>query len=500
MAGESSPVGIADLHVHQFANLAFGGRAVWGAPDGQPSTSLASCRTIHGPHGILDVVGNVSRILLTDSPWYSLLGHNTAGYPRFSGWPTWNDLTHQQVHESLLKRAVDGGLRLMVMIAVHNKLLCRLTHGNGVACGDMKAVDLQLQAAKDMQGRIDADCGGAGRGWYRVVRSPAEARAVIASGRLAVVLGIEVDAVFDSQPEGVLSPAMVREAVEKYYDAGVRHILPLHFSNNAFGGAAFALPLQWSNGSGLVSRVNPLGSIPAYRMDTLPGGCGYRDGHRNSRGLTGLGSVLIAELMARGIVIDVDHMSAATRSAVLDICAAARYPVVAGHAEFAALSRRSLRSERQLTDREIVRIHEGGGVVAPLLGQSNTDEPTQARGTSASFLRAYRQLLDVAPGVCGGIGSDMNGFAGLPRPRTAQQSTTPVCYPFTSPVGGYLMGPAILGDRSFDINVDGVAHVGMLPDFLADLRATGLSDVEMGPLLRSAWRFVELWERNLEAR
>jgi hypothetical protein len=82
----------------------------------------------------------------------------------------------------------------------------------------------------------------------------------------------------------------------------------------------------------------------------------------------------------------------------------------------------------------------------------------------------------------------------------AQPSTTPVSYPFASPAGGCLMGPAMLGDRSFDINVDGVAHVGMLPDFLADLRATGLSDVEMEPLLRSAWRFVELWERNLEAR
>jgi hypothetical protein len=44
--------------------------------------------------------------------------------------------------------------------------------------------------------RVDAASGSPGRGWYRIVDSPSEARAVISSGRLAVVLGIEVDNVF----------------------------------------------------------------------------------------------------------------------------------------------------------------------------------------------------------------------------------------------------------------------------------------------------------------
>ncbi len=51
------------------------------------------------------------------------------------------------------------------------------------------------------------------------------------------------------------------------------------------------------------------------------------------------------------------------------------------------------------------------------------------------------------------------------------------------------------GRRDFDINVDGMAHYGMLPDFLHDLRNLGLSDDDLAPLFRSAEEYIELWER-----
>ncbi len=351
--------------------------------------------------------------------WTALLGHDTGGYPDFRGWPAWNDFTHQAVHEQFLKRAVDGGLRLIVVMALHNQLLCRVSRRNTVSCDDMDSVDLQIEAAYDMQAHVDADCGGPGGGWYRIVRSPAEARDVIARGKLAVVLGIEVDDVFGGRPASRLTAAELAAMVEKYYQAGVRHVFPLHFCDNAFGGAAFALPLQWSANNRFLSAANPLSSLPVYRMHTET--CGnagyrYRGGNCNARGLTPLGRQLIAELMGRGMVIDVDHMSARTRADVLDMATAARYPVLAGHTEFLELSRPELRSERQLRPAEVQRIQQTGGAIAPLVRQSTVDAAAADQGTAESFLRAHRYVLAETGAQWAAFGTDFNGFAGLPRP------------------------------------------------------------------------------------
>ena len=53
--------------------------------------------------------------------------------------------------------------------------------------------------AKDMylfQDYIDAQFGGPGRGFYRIVKSPFEAHQVINSGRMAVIMGIETSVPF----------------------------------------------------------------------------------------------------------------------------------------------------------------------------------------------------------------------------------------------------------------------------------------------------------------
>ena len=47
------------------------------------------------------------------------------------------------------------------------------------------------------------------------------------------------------------------------------------------------------------------------------------------------------------------------------------------------------------------------------------------------------------------------------------------------------MPKSVIGQKTFDINVDGLAHVGMLPDFIADWQAQGLTEDDLGPLLRS---------------
>ena len=66
-------------------------------------------------------------------------------------------------------------------------------HAGSLGCGDDGAVARQIQGAKDLEAYIDAKAGGPGQGFYRIVYSAAEARAAIYAGKMAVVLGTEVD-------------------------------------------------------------------------------------------------------------------------------------------------------------------------------------------------------------------------------------------------------------------------------------------------------------------
>jgi len=47
--------------------------------------------------------------------------------------------------------------------------------------------------------------------------------------------------------------------------------------------------------------------------------------------------------------------------------------------------------------------------------------------------------------------------------------------------------------RDFDINLDGMAHYGMLPDMLQDICNSGLTPQDLVPLFRSANDYVEMW-------
>ncbi|GIE47176.1 membrane dipeptidase [Actinoplanes nipponensis] len=488
--------GFADLHNHQFAQLAFGGRVLWGSAAAADS-ELGSCRPEHGPHGLFDLPGNLAQVLLGTGSVAALLGHRTDGAPDFPAWPGWHDLTHQAVPRSALKRAVDGGLRLMVMPAVNNALLGRLTRGHDYH--DMAAVDRQLRAARQFEAMIDAEAGGPGRGWYRIAETPAQAREAIGQGRLAVVLGIEVDHFLGDTVGPRSTVRDLAAQLDRYHALGVRHLFPIHLQDCAYGGAAFATSLHWSRNSGPVSRANPPLSLPVWRMTTVArtaDGYAYRGGHCNAGGLTPLGVTLIRLLMERGMMIDVDHASASARADVLRLTGAAGYPVVAGHAELRSLAARGDRSEFLLTDAEVTGIGRHGGIVAPKLRQPAVAAPDDVKGTAEAFLYAYRRVRELLPDAVIPFGTDLNGFAGMPRPRRAGVRLD---YPFTAPVSGAQLGRGRLGGRDFDINTDGVAHVGMLPDLVALLIRHGLPEPEARPMLDSALGYVRAWERAVEA-
>jgi hypothetical protein len=61
------------------------------------------------------------------------------------------------------------------------------------------------------------------------------------------------------------------------------------------------------------------------------------------------------------------------------------------------------------------------------------------------------------------------------------------------------LGPSVLGQRSWNFNVDGLAHVGLLPDFVHDLKTVGVTNEQLDPLFRSAEAYIAMWERAQRA-
>ena len=109
-----------------------------------------------------------------------------------NGWPAFDVLTAQQAYWEWLKRAHQHGLKMIVMLAVNNSVLCQLAlHRASFGCGDDGAVNRQIQGAKDLEDYIDAREGGPGEGFYRIVYNSEEARTAIQAGKMAVVLSTE---------------------------------------------------------------------------------------------------------------------------------------------------------------------------------------------------------------------------------------------------------------------------------------------------------------------
>src|SRR5712691_762526 len=273
-------------------------------------------------------------------------GHHVGGYPQYDGWPRYDSYTHQQMYIDWLERAFKGGLKLLVVHAVNNEVLCGIAN-HVLSCNDMEAVDRQIGAAWELQKLIDNRYGGPGRGWYHIVRSGREARETINRGQLAVVLGIEVDNLFNCRASGGCTEKSVAVQLQRYYDFGVRHLFPIHLANNGFGGAAIYNDAFNFNNLSLTGSFFTVWDCSSQGMQyhqapkldalalILSGGRAppaYAAAAQcNELGLTPLGEFLIREMIRLGMIIDVDHMSLRAADRALAIAESLSYPVVAGH-------------------------------------------------------------------------------------------------------------------------------------------------------------------------
>jgi microsomal dipeptidase-like Zn-dependent dipeptidase len=535
--------GFADLHCHPLAHLAYGGSLIWGKPDDDANT-LQFCDGAGHGGGLIS-----AQIIHT-------IESNTIYSPRrhASGpWPHFASRTHQEMHVDWVKRAYEGGLRIICASAVHNQLLEALSYARPFYHhkpeDDMSVALRQIEKLHEMANTHHK--------WMQVATSATDARQIIASNKVALVPALEVDFLGNWRKEEDCSTEQISALLHVLFTQGVRMITPLHLVDNAFGGCAVYDNLfnslnhyfhgtfyQIEDGkqSGVIYYLSEQPTIvhfgwlaprliqsskPLPDYQAVPAG----HGHINSKGLTCRGRDLLHEMMRLGMIIDVTHMSEKTLNEMLDLVEGYQYPVVASHVAPRELGITA--SEVLLTRNQMERIQRLSGMIGLGTGRldvyaAETALPqlkhtitNSCAGSSRSWAQTYLYTLAVMRGAGIALGTDFNGMVIQPGPRFAPHVTSSDALlhhsgpelPFQPQKDGVMYNaneyatpltdaqlrttcpPLTTGPSSaHDINVDGLAHYGMLPDFLQDVRNIGVTPGELAPLFHSAEFFLRLWE------
>lgn len=469
--------GFVDTHVHVTAFEFLGGLfhcgrpwSRYGAPD-----ALTDCPD-HAPDGSFAFAEN----LLSTGNLFGT--HSNKGWPDFDGWPRHDSLTHEGTYWRGIERAWRGGLRILVTDLVENRALCELYWLKKNPCGDMDSLRLQAKGLNELQDYIDAQFKGPGRGFFRIVTSPEEARAVIRDGKLAVVIGVETSQPFDClYRDGVelCTEAQIDAGLEELWDLGVRSLFPVHKFDNAFGGTMMdggttGILVNLGNFY-MTGRWWEVGACPGTDNDNNPYTLfpGFPTGPVcNVRGLTRLGEFLINRMIDKGMIIETDHFSVRARAQALTILESRGYPgVITSHSWTDDTSRR--------------RIQALGGFVGPYASTTNAfiDEWREARATQSG---AYLWGI--------GFGTDTNGIGGQPAPRPGAVTDNPVTYPFKSFDDSVTIDQSRWGTRSWDFNLVGGSHYGMFLDWIEDLKHVAGQEV-VDDLARGAEAYLQMWER-----
>jgi microsomal dipeptidase-like Zn-dependent dipeptidase len=487
--------GFVDAHMHMMAFEFLGGRVHCGRPWHAYgiASALQDCPD-HGPNGIGAIGEN------TLSYGNPVGTHDTRGWPTLKDWPHHASLTHEQTYYKWVERSWRAGLRMFVNLLVDNEVLCTAYPLKQNSCNEMDGVRLQAKRLRELQDYIDAQNGGPGRGWFRIVTTPFQARRAINEGKLAVVMGIEVSklldcGVQDGQPE--CTAEQIDARLKEVYDLGVRDMELVNKFDNGLAGVAgdsgtTGLAVNagnrvetgrfWQMGACTDphnhDREQPTAPAGPDRDQLagnlaaalLPGATPIYGPapHCNAVGLSPLGVHLVERMMQRRMIIDPDHLSVLARQQLLDVVEQRGYSgVVSSHS--------------WSTPDAIPRILRLGGVVAPMAG------------STTQFLEQFEQTKAARdPRFYWGIGwgADMNGFAHQGDPREGGDVT----YPFKSFDGRQTIDKQVSGQRVYDINVDGVAHYGLFPDWVEDLRHIGGQEV-VDDLGRGAEAYLQMWER-----
>jgi hypothetical protein len=545
-------IGFAEVHTHMAMGheMSDGSRTVGpaggGALYGQMfhrfgvTHALEDCAAWHGPDGIRDPEAAV----LDMSP---LRTHDTQGWPTFIDWPARDSQLHQGQYYKWVERAWKAGLRVMVSEGTNIEALCQVAQihqstvnpaaASTIVCDDMTLGINQVKYLFELEKYVDAQEGGPGKGWFRIVKDPFEARAVINEGKLAVVPGLEFSNLFqcgvtflpgDDKDGGTTDPLCTKESIdaqiEEVWELGVRELFPYHDVNSALGGTgifnglALNLVGYWGTrrfwdtydcpdggegdsyfyaaGSKMYDPSAPSGfgddPLTGFIVSSFQGLLPvYPTTKRqcNARGTTELGRYVLQKLMEKKFIIDIDHAELSIKQDMIDLARqqAPAYPLISAHGGHGGISLQQARD-----------ILELGGLIYPFMGNGREHK---------DFIEKLKPIWPAGRPMAVGYGMDNNGIADRARPRGA--GSEPVQYPFTL-FQGPDWGPKYSGispvtfdmqtvpesGKFWHIDEVGMAHYGLVADFVEEARIEGGAEA-LDALYNSAEAYLQMWEQTV---
>ncbi|MFW6369559.1 MAG: dipeptidase [Myxococcota bacterium] len=190
-----------------------------------------------------------------------------------------------------------------------------------------------------------------------------------------------------------------RERLELLRERGVAMIGLAHFFDNPY--------CPQTEATEIVPKVRQ-GKVVAARDDTLVR-------MRRARWRFGdpdhLAEELVRELLRLGILIDVSHVQEQSRTRIYDLCAEQKRPVVASHVGL----RHFFNHEYNLSDREILRFRELGGVIGLILSKRWLVDPVdryyQGDDGIPCLIENMRHIREVTGDVEAiALGTDFDGL------------------------------------------------------------------------------------------
>ena len=478
--------GFVDAHNHLFSNEAFGGRLICGKVFSTSgiADALKDCPE-HYPDGSLALFDYITHG--GDGK------HDPVGYPTFKDWPAYDSMTHQANYYAWIERAWRGGQRVLVNDLVTNGMICSIYPFKDRSCDEMTSIRLQAKLTYAPPGlhrrAVRRHRQGLVPDRHRQRAGPCRS---IAQGKLAVVLGVET-----SEPFGCkqildiaqCSKADIDKGLDELYGLGVRSMFLCHKFDNALCGVRFdehGLGTAINVGQFLSTgtfwqtekckgpqKDNPIGDgVHGGRGRTCRRAPRCRSTTRTRSATSGGSPISVSTpcsgMMKRKMMLEIDHMSVKATGQTLDMFEAASYPGV-------------LSSHSWMDLNWTERVYSLGGFVAQYMHGSE-EFSTEAKRTDALRTKYH---------VGYGYGTDFNGIGDHPAPRGAATSN-PVTYPFKSVDGGSTIDKQTTGTRTFDYNTDGAAHVGMIPDWIEDIRLVGGPGV-VDDLFKGAESYLDTW-------
>ena len=533
-------VGYADVHAHLGFAKSLGAVGMAGDLFHRFGIehALDDCADLHGPDGTLDFLGTAG-----GAP-----RHATAGYPHFTDWPTRGAVSHTQAYYRWIQRAYLSGLRLVVTLATGNSTYCqalrtlrpRLREGD---CSPASTVELQTLAMYDLQDYVDAQEGGPGRGWFRVVTSPDEAREVIAENKLAVVLGVEYSTLLDCRvgQEAKCTPKYVDEELDKLHDLGIRSVYPIHRFDNAFGGTwpmggtgnAY-MNLTNKMNTGKIDHIldlirpgrllfDPSVGGQFWELGECPPGASGKTNIRNMQEFIEQAFPSFGQLFDKaGRILLFDKL--APLPEYQDFggsepgCNIRHLQPIGAHLIHGLIDRGMiveidhLGYHTMIEILEIIEDRQYSGLISShgLLDDSlEIRDRVYARGgiatrmpgnpsNGADRIVQLSEEMTAHPFATGvGIGTDVQGMMGQPTGDNWFQAS----YPFSSYDGLVTFEQPTVGNRVLDFTSEGVVHYGLFAERVENLRQVDEehpADV-MEIFMNSAETYLQMWERAHEA-